>query len=68
MDIEWAKDGITGEMFIVQARPETVQARREAGAFKTYKIGKKGRVLATGLSVGEAAVSGLSASSKPPKT
>ncbi|KAH0830870.1 hypothetical protein AYO21_11683 [Fonsecaea monophora] len=58
MDIEWAKDGITGEMFIVQARPETVQARREAGVFKTYKIGKKGRVLSTGLSVGEAAVSG----------
>ncbi|EXJ73051.1 phosphoenolpyruvate synthase [Cladophialophora psammophila CBS 110553] len=58
MDIEWAKDGITGEMFIVQARPETVQARREASVFKTYKIGKKGRVLATGLSVGEAAVSG----------
>lgn len=58
MDIEWAKDGITGEIFIVQARPETVHARREAGIFKTYTIGKKGRVLTTGLSVGDAAVSG----------
>jgi len=58
MDIEWAKDGITGEMFIVQARPETVHARREAGVFKTYTIGKKGQLLAKGLSVGDAAVSG----------
>lgn len=58
MDIEWAKDGTTGEIFIVQARPETVQARREAGVFRTYTIGKKGRVLTVGLSVGEAAVSG----------
>jgi len=58
MDMEWAKDGITGELFIVQARPETVQARREASVFKTYTVGKKGRVLTTGLSVGDAAVSG----------
>ena len=35
MDMEWAKDGETGEIFIVQARPETVQSRREASAFKT---------------------------------
>ena len=34
MDMEWAKDGETGELFIVQARPETVQSRREASAFK----------------------------------
>ncbi|KAJ9635613.1 phosphoenolpyruvate synthase [Exophiala oligosperma] len=58
MDIEWAKDGCTDQLFVVQARPETVQARREAGVFKTYKVGKKGRVLISGLSVGEAAVSG----------
>jgi pyruvate,water dikinase len=58
MDMEWAKDGITGELFIVQARPETVHSRRDAAIFKTYTVGKKGRVLATGLSVGEAAVSG----------
>ncbi|KAL5344624.1 hypothetical protein ACLOAV_010316 [Pseudogymnoascus australis] len=58
MDMEWAKDGITGELFVVQARPETVHSRRDAAVFKTYKVGKKGCVLATGLSVGDAAVSG----------
>jgi pyruvate, water dikinase len=36
MDIEWAKDGETGELYIVQARPETVQSRRDAGKLKTY--------------------------------
>ncbi|KAK3304552.1 uncharacterized protein B0T15DRAFT_536887 [Chaetomium strumarium] len=58
MDMEWAKDGITGELFIVQARPETVHSRRDSAIFKTYDVGKKGRVLATGVSVGNAAVSG----------
>ena len=42
MDMEWAKDGESGEMFIVQARPETVQSRREAGAFKTYRVTSEG--------------------------
>ncbi|KAH7247615.1 uncharacterized protein BKA55DRAFT_572550 [Fusarium redolens] len=58
MDMEWAKDGITGELFIVQARPETVHSRRDAAVFKTYTVGNKGRVLATGLSVGDKAASG----------
>jgi pyruvate,water dikinase len=58
MDMEWAKDGVTGELFIVQARPETVQSGREVGVFKTYWVGKKGRLLTTGLSVGDAAVTG----------
>ncbi|MGF6697292.1 pyruvate,water dikinase [Paraburkholderia sp. MM5496-R1] len=58
MDIEWAKDGATGEMFIVQARPETVQSRREASAVKTYRIGKTGRKLLSGVSVGEAVAAG----------
>ena len=58
MDMEWAKDGETGELFIVQARPETVQSRREASAFKTYRIKSKGRKLASGLSIGEAVVAG----------
>ncbi|CAE6937504.1 Phosphoenolpyruvate synthase [Paraburkholderia domus] len=58
MDIEWAKDGQTNEMFIVQARPETVQSRREASAVKTYHIRKKGRQLLAGVSVGEAVASG----------
>jgi len=58
MDMEWAKDGETGELFIVQARPETVQSRRVASAFKTYRIKSKGRKLASGLSIGEAVVAG----------
>ncbi|KAJ6028031.1 hypothetical protein N7540_003607 [Penicillium herquei] len=58
MDMEWAKDGITGELFIVQARPETVQSRRDASAFKTYKVSEKGPTLTTGLSIGDAAIAG----------
>ena len=46
MDIEWAKDGETGELFIVQARPETVQSRREAGSLKTYTLKQQGRASA----------------------
>ena len=58
MDMEWAKDGETGEMFIVQARPETVQSRKEASAFKSYRIKSKGRKLVSGLSIGDAIVAG----------
>ena len=58
MDMEWAKDGETGEMFIVQARPETVQSHRDAGAFKAYQINKKGKVLLTGLGIGQAIATG----------
>ncbi len=58
MDIEWAKDGETGELAIVQARPETVHARREATAIKVFRIRRKGRALASGASVGGAAAIG----------
>jgi pyruvate,water dikinase len=58
MDMEWARDGETGEMFIVQARPETVQSQREDTAFRSYRITKKGRTLASGLAIGDAVVSG----------
>ncbi len=58
MDMEWAKDGDSGQLFIVQARPETVQSRREAGALKTYRIKSKGRRICTGLSIGDAVVTG----------
>jgi pyruvate,water dikinase len=58
MDMEWAKDGETAEIFIVQARPETVQSRRVATAFRSYRIGKKGKLLASGLSIGAAIVTG----------
>jgi len=58
MDIEWAKDGENGQLYIVQARPETVQSRREGASLKTYDIGKKGKRLLTGLSIGNAIAAG----------
>lgn len=58
MDMEWAKDGETSELFIVQARPETVQSRREASALKTYRIKNKGRKIVSGLAIGDAVVAG----------
>ena len=58
MDIEWAKDGVTGELFIVQARPETVQSQRSMDVLETYHLEKKGNVLVTGKSVGEKIASG----------
>lgn len=54
MDMEWAKDGQTGELFIVQARPETVQSRREASQLKTYTLRNKGSLLLSGLAIGDA--------------
>ena len=53
MDIEWAKDGLTQELFIVQARPETVHGGKELQVLKTYHLKEHGKVLTTGHSVGE---------------
>ena len=53
MDIEWAKDGITNELFIVQARPETVQSQKIKNVLHIYQLQEKGEVLVTGRSVGE---------------
>lgn len=58
MDIEWAKDGITNKLYIVQARPETVQSRRDNSILKTYTVEGKGALLLSGVSVGGAAVNG----------
>jgi pyruvate,water dikinase len=58
MDMEWAKDGQTGELFIVQARPETVQSQLEAGVLKTYRLLEQGTRLVSGLSIGEAIAAG----------
>ncbi|HII66300.1 TPA: phosphoenolpyruvate synthase [Candidatus Woesearchaeota archaeon] len=52
MDMEWAKDGITRELFIVQARPETVQSQKNLNVLEEYRLLQKGQVLAQGLSVG----------------
>jgi pyruvate,water dikinase len=54
MDIEWAKDGLTGGLFIVQARPETVQSQKSANIIKTYELKEHSTVLARGRSVGAA--------------
>ncbi|MBI5560333.1 MAG: phosphoenolpyruvate synthase [Deltaproteobacteria bacterium] len=53
MDIEWAKDGLSGELFIVQARPETVQSRKAMDVLETYRLEKKGKVIVRGKRVGE---------------
>jgi pyruvate,water dikinase len=54
MDMEWAKDGVTGQLFIVQARPETVQSRKKKLVLQTYRLKKTGKRLVSGHSVGEA--------------
>ncbi|HTW54059.1 MAG TPA: phosphoenolpyruvate synthase [Bradyrhizobium sp.] len=58
MDIEWAKDGEDGQLYIVQARPETVASRKEPGAFETYAMKTSGPVLVVGRAVGEKIASG----------
>jgi pyruvate,water dikinase len=58
MDIEWAKDGDSGQIFILQARPETVQALKKAGSITTYRLKEKGKRLLSGLSIGEAIAAG----------
>ncbi|MGH8934107.1 MAG: phosphoenolpyruvate synthase [Egibacteraceae bacterium] len=57
MDIEWAKDGRTGELFIVQARPETVHSAQRPG-FRTYRLRERGDVLVRGLAIGDAIAAG----------
>ncbi len=53
MDMEWAKDGETDELFIVQARPETVQSRKGVGTLKSYRLLEQGDRLVQGLSIGD---------------
>ncbi|MGK7875186.1 MAG: phosphoenolpyruvate synthase [Xenococcaceae cyanobacterium] len=53
MDIEWAKDGQSGELFIVQARPETVQSQKSGNILRNYKLKGTSNVLAVGRAVGE---------------
>ncbi|MDE2008129.1 MAG: phosphoenolpyruvate synthase, partial [Rhodospirillales bacterium] len=58
MDIEWAKDAGDGMLYIVQARPETVAARRTAGILETYSLTREARPLVTGRAVGEKIAAG----------
>jgi len=52
MDIEWAKDGETGELFIVQARPETVHSQKKIGELLTYHLKEKGKIIVEGEAIG----------------
>ncbi len=53
LDIEWAKDGLTGELFIVQARPETVQSQNKGKIQEVFKLNEKSDIKVTGRSVGQ---------------
>jgi pyruvate,water dikinase len=58
MDIEWAKDGVDGRLYIVQARPETASSRRPAGLVEEYRLSERGKPVASGRAVGTAIASG----------
>ena len=66
MDIEWAKDGPTGELFVLQARPETVHSQKTP-VLRVFRLLKRGEVLAEGLAVGEAIAAGRARILKDPK-
>ncbi|MDX1823282.1 MAG: phosphoenolpyruvate synthase [Thiohalomonadales bacterium] len=59
MDIEWAKDGIDGGLYIVQARPETVKSRSKGNVLQRYELKERGPVLVTGRSIGQRIGSGV---------
>lgn len=53
MDLEWAKDGVSGELFIVQARPETVHSQRKAPKVRLYRLQGEGEAIVSGLAIGD---------------
>src|SRR5205823_9440026 len=53
MDVEWGKDGESGQLFVLQARPETVHSNRKGASLRIYKLTGKGEQLAQGFAVGE---------------
>jgi pyruvate, water dikinase len=58
MDIEWAKDGNTGKLYIVQARPETVKSRATTTTLERFQLNEKGKVLTEGRAIGQKIGSG----------
>ena len=58
MDMEWAKDGRDGQLYIVQARPETVMSRKDTSVLKDYRLIKKGSIITTGSPVGDKIANG----------
>ena len=67
MDIEWAKDGRSGELFIVQARPETVHARRSATTVRLFTLKERSEPIVKGLAVGDGVASGRARVIRDPK-
>jgi pyruvate, water dikinase len=67
MDMEWAKDGLDGKLYIVQARPETVASQHSATALESYRLEGRGEVLVEGRSVGEGIASGVAKRIENPK-
>jgi len=59
MDIEWAKDGVSGKLFIVQARPETVKSRGKATQIERYQLEKRGEIITEGRAIGQKIGSGV---------
>ncbi|CAB0149931.1 Phosphoenolpyruvate synthase [Pseudidiomarina piscicola] len=59
MDIEWAKDGTDGKLYIVQARPETVQSNKNSQAVERFSLAQKSDVIATGRAIGQRIGSGV---------
>ncbi|KAF1005781.1 MAG: Phosphoenolpyruvate synthase [Luteibacter sp.] len=53
MDVEWAKDGNTGKLYIVQARPETVKSRAHATTLERFQLNERGKVLTEGRAIGQ---------------
>ena len=58
MDIEWGKDGVTGRLYILQARPETVKSRAKATQMERFQLEKRGEVVAEGRAIGQRIGSG----------
>ncbi len=67
MDMEWARDSESGELYCVQARPETVHSQKQFGAFKSYRLEETGEVLARGVAIGESIAAGRVRILKSPK-
>ncbi len=59
MDVEWAKDGVSGKLFIVQARPETVKSRGKATQIERFQLEKRGEVITEGRAIGQKIGSGV---------
>lgn len=67
MDFEWAKDGLNGELYIIQARPETVHSQTKPLSVTSYKLEKKGDLIITGEAIGNSIISGVARILSSPK-